>query len=86
MADALTALVDTVKDAVVDPAAIVTLAGTVATAVFPLVSVTTAPPAGAAEFKVTVPFEVFPPMTGFGFRLTEVSPVVCVVVIVSVAV
>src|SRR5262249_1387731 len=40
------------------PAATVTLAGTVASAVLPLVSVTTAPPAGALPLSVTVPTEV----------------------------
>ncbi|MGA2051511.1 MAG: hypothetical protein ABSG96_27920 [Terracidiphilus sp.] len=36
----------------------VTFTETVATVVAPLVSVTTAPPAGAAAFKVTAPVEV----------------------------
>jgi hypothetical protein len=39
----------------VAPAGIVMLAGTVARAVTELVSVTTAPPAGAAAFNATVP-------------------------------
>src|SRR5262245_2261696 len=48
----------TLNVAVVAPAATVTLAGTVATAVSALESVTTAPPAGAAALSVAVPTEV----------------------------
>ena len=59
--------------ALVAPAATVTLAGTVATAVLLLPSVTTAPPAGAALLNVTVPVEEAPPVTLVGFRLTEVT-------------
>ena len=43
------------KFALVDPAATVTLAGTVAAEVLSLDSDTTAPPAGAALDNVTVP-------------------------------
>ena len=50
----------TVKVAERVPAATVTLAGTVALAVFEDVSVTRAPPVGATPFKVTVPVEVAP--------------------------
>lgn len=50
-----TACVLTVNVRLVDPAATVTLAGTVATAVLLLDSATTAPPEGAAEDNVTVP-------------------------------
>jgi hypothetical protein len=47
--------------AVVAPAATVTLAGTVATEVRLLESVTTIPPAGAGPFNVSVPVDEFPP-------------------------
>jgi hypothetical protein len=55
----------------VEPAETVTLAGTFATAVFELVSVTTVPPAGAAPFRVTVPVEVAEPKTVDGASVTE---------------
>jgi hypothetical protein len=69
--EAATALVDTVKFALVAPDAAVTLVGTVATAVSLLESVTTAPPAGAASLRVTVPVEGVPPVTLVGLRLNE---------------
>ncbi len=59
------------KVALVAPAGTVTLAGAVATAVLLLESVTTAPPLGAAPFKLTVPCEEFPPTTLAGFRVRE---------------
>jgi hypothetical protein len=68
-----TGLVLTVNVAVVELAATVTLAGTVATAVLLVVSVTTAPPAGAGPLNVTVPVEEVPPVTIVGFRLTELG-------------
>ena len=68
-----TGLVVTVKVAVVAFAATVTLAGTCAAAVLLLDRVTTAPPAGAGPFKVTVPVEEVPPITEAGFRVTELS-------------
>jgi hypothetical protein len=61
----------TVKVALVLPAATVTLEGTVATEVLLLVRVTDAPPEGAPELRVTVPVELFPPLTLVGFRVSE---------------
>jgi hypothetical protein len=63
--------VATVNVALVAPAATVTLAGTVATAVLLLVSVTTVPPVGAAPVKVTVPVEEAGPTTLVGFTDTD---------------
>ena len=68
--DALTAMVVTVKFALVDPAGTVTLVGTLA-AVELSASVTTAPPEGAAAVKVTVPVEDLPPATLVGLTDTE---------------
>jgi hypothetical protein len=68
---AATAAVETVKVAVFVAAATVTLAGTVATAVFELASVTTVPPAGAFPSRVTVPVAEAPPTRLF--RLMESS-------------
>jgi hypothetical protein len=53
----VTAFVVTRNPTVVAPAGTVTLAGTAATAVLLLDSVTTAPPAGAAALSVTVPVD-----------------------------
>ena len=79
-----TGLVLTEKVAVVAPAATVTLAGVVAEGSL-LDSVTTAPPAGAALPRVTVPVEELPPVTVEGLRDSEdsvggliVSVAVCV--------
>ena len=58
----------------VAPAATVTDAGTVATLVFELVRVTTAPPVGAATERVTVPVLAAPPVTDAGDRATEDTP------------
>jgi hypothetical protein len=69
--DTTTALVLTVNDAVVAPAATVTLEGTVATDVLLLESATCAPPVGAGPLSVTVPVEEFPPVTVVGFRESE---------------
>ncbi len=65
-----TGFVVTVNVAVVAFAATVTLDGTVAAGRLLLVRVTTAPPAGALAFKVTVPVDEFPPTTVVGARLT----------------
>ena len=59
------------KVALVAPAATVTLAGTVATAVLALLRPTTAPPAGAPAVNVTVPCDELPPTTEVGVTLTE---------------
>ncbi len=69
--EAPTALVLTVNVELVAPAATVTLAGTVATVVLLLESVTTAPPLGAGALRVTVPCEEFPPTTLVGFRASD---------------
>jgi hypothetical protein len=68
-----TALVLTVKVAVVAPAEMVTLAGTVATAVLLLESETVAPPYGAAPLRVIVPVDDDPPLTLLGLTVTEDS-------------
>ena len=65
--DEATALVLTVKVALVAPTATVTLDVTVAALVLLLERVTCAPPAGAAPLNVTVPVEEFPPVTFVGF-------------------
>ena len=60
------------KVAVLAFAATVTVAGTTcAAAVLLLDRVTTAPPAGAGPFKVTVPVEEVPPSTEVGLTVTE---------------
>jgi hypothetical protein len=69
--EAATALALTVNVALVAPAAIVTLEGTLAAAVSLLESVTIAPPAGAPPLRVTVPVEEFPPVTLVGFSESE---------------
>ena len=69
----VTTLVFTVKEALVRPAATVTLLGTVATEVLLLESITFTPPVGAAPFRVTVPIDVLPPFTVVGFRLIAES-------------
>jgi hypothetical protein len=82
-----TVRVVTAKVALFDPAARVTLAGTVAAEVLLLVSVTTAPPVGAALLNVTVPVEDAPPSTVGGLKETEATVTVAgFTVIVTVAV
>ena len=70
-----TTLVLTLKVAWVAPAGTVTLEGTVAAPVLLLESATTAPPAGAGPFSLTVPVEVpsGPPTTLVGLRLRELT-------------
>ena len=63
-------MVDTENVMEVAFAAIVTLVGTVATALL-LPSVTSAPPAGAGPFSVTVPVDALPPRTDVGLNVTE---------------
>ena len=65
-----TDVVVTVKLALVDPLATVTLLGTLALELL-LLKLTTVPPEGAAELRVTVPVELLPPVTLVGFKLTE---------------
>jgi hypothetical protein len=66
-----TLLVVTWKVALVAPANTVTLAGTCAAAVLLLVSVTVAPPVGAAPLSVTVPVDELPPVKIVGFNETD---------------
>ena len=73
----LTADVVMGKFAEVEPAATVTLAATVAAAVLLLVSVTTAPPVGAAAFSVTVPVDPVPPVTLVGFVVKDEMLIGC---------
>jgi hypothetical protein len=77
--------VRTVKLALVWPADTVTLDGTVATCVLLLVRVTVAPPEGAAELRVTVPVELFLPLTLVGFKVSEESVTLPAGVTVKVA-
>jgi len=71
--EAATAVVLTVNDPLVAPAATVTLEGTLATMVLVLESVICAPPDGAGPLKVTMPVEEFPPVTLVGFSVSEES-------------
>jgi hypothetical protein len=68
----VTGFVDTVAVAVFAPAGTVTLDGTVAAAVLELVSATTAPPAGAGLFSLTVAVDGEPPVTDVGLRVIAV--------------
>jgi hypothetical protein len=67
----LTLLVETVKLALWAPARTVTLAGTLATPVLLLASVTTVPPDGATSTSDTVPCDVLPPLTEVGLSANE---------------
>jgi hypothetical protein len=69
----VTAKVVTVNVALVAPAGMVTLAGTVATAGLLLVSETTAPPVRAGPLSMTLPVEGDPPLTLVGFSVSELS-------------
>ena len=69
----LVVLVTMLNVAELEPAAIVTLAGTVASVVLLLVSVIVAPPAGAALSSFTVPVEGDPPTTVVGLSVNEES-------------
>ena len=69
--DVDTAVVVTVKLALVAPAGTVTLDGTLATPALLLDRLTTAPPLGAGALSVTVPIEELPPVTVVGFKMRE---------------
>ena len=58
---------------VVWPAGTVTEAGTVAAALLLVESATTVPLGAAGPLNVTVPTQLFPPITVVGFRLIEMS-------------
>lgn len=69
--DAATALVLTVKVALLLPPGTVTLAGTLAAALL-LERLTSAPPVGAGPLSVTVPVEdCAPPVTLVGLKVSE---------------
>ena len=61
----------TVNVVLVEPAGIKTVAGTLAGDV--LVSLTVAPPLGAARERLTVPVVELPPMTGFGSNVSSLT-------------
>ena len=81
----VTALVATVKVAVLPPAATLMLAGIVATVGRLLASEIMVPPLGAGLLSVTVPVEGLPPVTLLGFKASAAS-VPGAAVTVSVAV
>jgi hypothetical protein len=67
----VTAIPVTLNVPLVDPAAIVNVAGTVATAVALLVRAIDIPPAGAGPLSVTVAVDDAPPSIVVGLRLTD---------------
>src|SRR6266542_2484605 len=71
--EAVTALLVIGKVAVVSPARTPTLEGTVTAVGSLLVSVTIAPPVGAAAVSVTVPVAVAPPTTLIGFTASDAT-------------
>jgi hypothetical protein len=73
--DAVTAVVEIVKFALVDPAGTVTLAGSDA-ALELSESETSAPPLGAAALSLTVPVADVPPTTAVGLTATDESAAV----------
>ena len=70
--EAVTTRVVTVKAALVAPAGMVTVAGTVAAVVSLLERETMAPAVGAGPLSVTLPVEGDPPLTLVGFSVSEV--------------
>jgi hypothetical protein len=68
-----TGAVVTLNVALVAFGAIVTLAGTLAAAILLLLRVTSAPPAAAGAFKVTIPVDEVPPRTEVGLTDIELS-------------
>jgi hypothetical protein len=64
-------MVDTGNAAIVDPAAMLTLVGTVAAEVLLLDKEKTAPPLGAGALRMISPVEAFPPLTLVGFNVSE---------------
>ena len=68
----MTAVVATLKVALVSPLVTVTVAGTVAAALL-LDKETTVPAKPAGPLRVTVPVEGLPPVTVPGFNVTETT-------------
>ena len=68
---AVTTTVVMVNLALLAPAATVTLAGTVATAVLVLARLTTTPPVGALPVSVAVPLTAFPPAVLVGLSVSD---------------
>ena len=81
-----TALVVTVNVTPVAPAGMLADGGTWAADVFVLVSETSAPLGGAAPFSVRVAVEGVPPVTGFGFKVSDVRPATVTVSVVVLVV